>query len=86
MKLYIGNIPDSISESELTVFFAEFGEVTSLIFVKDKVTNRSMGYGFVEMPDIGAAQRAVWELNGMNVNGHEIRINEHEIQINESTD
>lgn len=45
MNLYIGNIPYSISEAELTQLFANFGEVTSLNVVKDKVTNRSKGFG-----------------------------------------
>jgi len=76
MNLYIGNIPYSISESELTQLFANYGEVTSLNVVKDKVTNRSKGFGFVEMPDDSAASAAINELNGKEVNGRKIIVNE----------
>jgi RNA recognition motif-containing protein len=76
MNLYIGNIPYSISESELTALFANFGEVTSLNIVKDKVTNRSKGFGFVDMPDDSAANAAIAELNGKEVNGRKIIVNE----------
>ena len=76
MNLYIGNIPYSISESELTQLFANFGEVTALNVVKDKVTNRSKGFGFVEMPDDSAASAAINELNGKEVNGRKIIVNE----------
>jgi cold-inducible RNA-binding protein len=76
MNLYIGNIPYSISEAELTQLFANFGEVTSLNVVKDKVTNRSKGFGFVEMPDDSAATAAINELNGKEVNGRQIIVNE----------
>lgn len=76
MNLYIGNIPYSISESELTQLFANFGEVTSLNIVKDKVTNRSKGFGFVDMPDDSAASAAINELNGKEVNGRKIIVNE----------
>jgi RNA recognition motif-containing protein len=76
MNLYIGNIPYSISEAELTQLFANFGEVTALNVVKDKVTNRSKGFGFVEMPDDSAATAAINELNGKEVNGRQIIVNE----------
>lgn len=76
MNLYIGNIPYSISESELTQLFAAFGEVTSLNIVKDKMTNRSKGFGFVDMPDSAAANAAINELNGKEVNGRKMIVNE----------
>ncbi|HYG53302.1 MAG TPA: RNA-binding protein [Flavobacteriales bacterium] len=76
MNLYIGNIPYSMSESDLTQLFANYGEVTSLNVVKDKVTNRSKGFGFVEMPDSGAATAAINELNGKEINGRKIIVNE----------
>lgn len=76
MNLYIGNIPYSISESELTDLFANFGEVSSLNVVKDKVTNRSKGFGFIEMPDDSAASAAINELNGKEINGRKIIVNE----------
>jgi RNA recognition motif-containing protein len=76
MNLYIGNIPYSLSEAELTQLFANFGEVSSLNVVKDKMTNRSKGFGFVEMPDDSAATAAMNELNGKEVNGRKIIVNE----------
>ena len=76
MNLYIGNIPYSLSEGELTQLFANFGEVKSLNVVKDKITNRSKGFGFVEMPDDSAATAAMNELNGKEFNGRKIIVNE----------
>ncbi|HLP10845.1 MAG TPA: RNA-binding protein [Flavobacteriales bacterium] len=76
MNLYIGNIPYTMSESDLTQLFANFGEVSSLNVVKDKVTNRSKGFGFVEMPDDSAASAAINELNGKEINGRKIIVNE----------
>ncbi len=76
MNLYIGNIPYSISEGELTQLFANFGEVSSLNVVKDKMTGRSKGFGFVEMPDDGAATAAMNDLNGKEVNGRKLIVNE----------
>ena len=76
MNLYIGNIPYSISESELTQLFAAFGEVTSINIVKDKMTNRSKGFGFVDMPDSAAANAAINELNGKEINGRKMIVNE----------
>jgi RNA recognition motif-containing protein len=76
MNLYIGNIPYNMSENDLTQLFANFGEVSSLNVVKDKVTNRSKGFGFVEMPDDSAASAAINELNGKEINGRKIIVNE----------
>ncbi len=56
-------------------YFAEYGEVTSAKVIMDKYTNRSKGFGFVEMPDDAAAEKAIAELNGATIEGRQIKVN-----------
>lgn len=76
MNLYIGNLSWSISEPELQQTFEAFGEVSSCKIVKDKMTNRSKGFGFVEMPNADEANSAISALNGKDVKGRNISVNE----------
>lgn len=76
MNLYIGNLSWSISEAELQQTFEEFGEVSSCKIVKDKMTNRSKGFAFVEMPSADEANAAISALNGKDVKGRNISVNE----------
>ncbi|MEY3245278.1 MAG: hypothetical protein RL253_434, partial [Bacteroidota bacterium] len=57
-------------------FFAEYGEVTSAKVITDKFTGRSRGFGFVEMSDDAAAQKAIQELDGATVEGRAIKVSE----------
>ncbi len=74
-KIYVGNLPWSISESELQDAFAKFGDVHSVAIIKDRETNRSRGFGFIEMSDDGA-ERAISEMDGQEVGGRPLRVNE----------
>ena len=76
MNLYIGNLSWSISEPELQQTFEAYGVVSSCKIVKDKMTNRSKGFGFVEMPNDDEANAAITALNGKDVKGRNISVNE----------
>jgi RNA recognition motif-containing protein len=75
MNIYVSNLGFSVQDEDLREYFAEYGEVTSAKVITDKFTNRSRGFGFVEMPDDNAAQKAISELNGAVVEGRSISVN-----------
>lgn len=76
MNIYVANIAFKASESELKALFEEHGEVSSAKIITDKETQRSRGFGFVEMPDDTAAKTAITELNGFSFLGKELMVNE----------
>jgi RNA recognition motif-containing protein len=76
MNIYVANIPFKASEPELKGLFEEYGEVSSAKIVMDKVTQRSRGFGFVEMADDAAARQAITSLNGFNFLGKTLVVNE----------
>ena len=76
MNIYVGNISWNLKDQDLANLFASYGEVTSAKIVTDKFTNRSKGFGFVEMSDDAAAQAAIAALNGSEVDGRNIVVNE----------
>ena len=61
-------------DEDLKSYFAEYGEVTSAKVIMDKYTNRSKGFGFVEMSDDAASQKAIAELDGATVDGRSIKV------------
>lgn len=75
MNIYVSNLSYSVQDEDLREFFAEYGEVTSAKVITDKFTQKSRGFGFVEMSDDTAAQKAITELNGATVDGRAIRVN-----------
>jgi len=76
MNLYVGNLPYSVSESDLKDLFSAFGEVTSVKIIKDSYSNQSKGFGFVEMPSNSDGQNAIKELNEKTVQDRKIIVNE----------
>lgn len=76
MNIYVGNISWNLKDQDLANLFASYGEVTSAKIVTDKFTNRSKGFGFVEMAEDAAAQAAIAALNGSEVDGRNIVVNE----------
>lgn len=74
MNIYVSNLGFSVQNEDLKEYFEEYGEVTSAKVITDKFTNRSRGFGFVEMPDDNAAQKAIKELNGAVVEGRSISV------------
>lgn len=75
-KLFVGGLPYSVSDSELQDLFTEFGEVKSATIIMDRDTNRSKGFGFVEMSSDEEAKAAVAALDGKDVGGRSIVVNE----------
>ena len=75
-KLYVGNLPFSMSGSELEQLFAAHGTVTSAQVISDRETGRSKGFGFVEMASDGEAQAAIDALNGQQHGGRALTVNE----------
>jgi RNA recognition motif-containing protein len=75
-SIYVGNLPYQISEDELRDAFTAHGEVTSAKIIIDRETGRSKGFGFVDMPDKAAAERAIEAMNGQSLQGRDLRVNE----------
>jgi RNA recognition motif-containing protein len=71
-KIYVGNLPYSVTDSSLKSNFAEFGGVSSAKVMMDRDTGTSKGFGFVEMTSAEAAQAAITALHGMSVDGRSI--------------
>ncbi len=76
MNIYVGNLSWNLKDQDLSNLFATHGEVSSAKIVTDKFTNRSKGFGFVEMPNDDQAQAAIAALNGTEVDGRNIVVNE----------
>ena len=75
-KIYVGNIPFNATEQDLRDLFSEYGEIESLKIIQDQFTNRSRGFGFVEMADDQAAKKAMENLNGKDFLGKNLTVNE----------
>jgi RNA recognition motif-containing protein len=76
MNIYVGNLSWNLKDQDLANLFASHGEVASAKIVNDKFTNRSKGFGFVEMPNDDQANAAITALNGTEVDGRGIVVNE----------
>ncbi|MFM9926009.1 RNA-binding protein [Variovorax sp. H27-G14] len=74
-KIYVGNLPFSVTDAILESNFAEFGKVSSAKVMMDRESGRSKGFAFVEMASAEAAQTAITALNGMSVDGRSIVVN-----------
>ena len=75
-KLYVGNLPDSATEQNLSDKFAAFGTVKSVELITVRVTGRNRGSGFIEMASKAAAQAAIDSLNGTDYEGRPMKVNE----------
>ncbi len=76
MNIYVGNISWQLTEEDLSAAFAEYGTVDSAKIITDRETGRSKGFGFVEMSDQGAAEKAIEGLNGKELDGRAMKVNE----------
>jgi RNA recognition motif-containing protein len=75
-KLYVGNLTYDTTEDNLVELFSDYGEVLSAQIVIDRETNRSRGFGFVEMANDQAADEAANALNGQDFKGRNLTVNE----------
>ena len=76
MNIYVGNLPFETTEDSLQVTFTEYGEVSTARVITDRMTGRSRGFGFVEMPDNAQAEAAIKGLNGKDIDGRTLTVNE----------
>jgi RNA recognition motif-containing protein len=76
MNIYVGNLSWGLKDQDLANMFTPYGEVASAKIVMDKFTQRSKGFGFVEMPNDEQAQAAIAQLNGSEVEGRNLVVNE----------
>lgn len=75
-KIYVGSLPYSITEQQLTDLFSPHGAVESARVITDKFSGRSKGFGFVEMASDEEAQKAITALNGTSLEGRSLVVNE----------
>lgn len=76
MNIYVGNLPWSATEADLTQEFGQFGAVSRVQIMLDRDTGRSRGFAFVEMPNDDEARKAIEGMNGKNVGGRPLTCNE----------
>ncbi|MBP1638855.1 MAG: RNA-binding protein [Bacteroidetes bacterium] len=76
MNIFVAKLSFNVNDDELRDLFTEFGEVSSATVITDKMTGRSKGFGFVEMPDNDAAKQAINKLNESEVDGRTIAVSE----------
>jgi len=75
-KLYVGNLSYDTTDATLTELFGEIGEIASVNVITDRMSGRPKGFAFVEMADDAAAQTAISQLDGREVDGRSIKVAE----------
>jgi len=86
MNIYVGNLSPETTEDDLRQAFEAFGQVISIKILRDRVTGKSNGFGFVEMPVSDEGQNAISKLNGKNIKGHAIKVEEGSRKISYHSD
>ncbi len=76
MNIYVGNLSDKVTEEDLKEAFEAFGQTSSVNIIKDRGSDLSRGFGFVEMPSKTEALSAISSLNGSDLKGKNLMINE----------
>jgi RNA recognition motif-containing protein len=75
-RIYVGNLPYSATNEQLTQLFSEFGEVTEATIIMDRDTGQAKGFAFVQMAQDDAARSAIAQLDGTTLDNRAIRVNE----------
>lgn len=75
VRLYVGNLPYRMTETELNDLFGAAGQVTDVVLPIDSSSGRPRGFGFVEMADDAGAQAAIEQFNGYSLEGRELVVN-----------
>ncbi len=76
MRIFVGNMSFNTGDADLRDAFSAYGQVESAQVVTDRETQRSRGFGFVEMPASDQAQQAIGSLNGTDLQGRALTVNE----------
>ncbi len=76
MKLYVGNLPWSVDDGSLKELFTSYGDIEDAVLIKDKYSGRSKGFGFITFVEDAAAQKAVSEMNGKEIEGRALTVSE----------
>ncbi|MXV50190.1 RNA-binding protein [Pedobacter sp. HMF7647] len=74
MNIFIGGLPFQMTQADLEETFREYGSVETAKLILDKETGKSKGYGFVEMPNDEEAEKAIQELDGIEIYGRKIGV------------
>jgi RNA recognition motif-containing protein len=75
-KLFVGNLSWNVDDAQLNDFFSSVGTVVEAVVIKDRIKNRSKGYGFVKMATVEEATRAIAELNSKELDGRPVNVSE----------
>jgi cold-inducible RNA-binding protein len=75
-KLYVGNLPYNVTESDLRDLFSGAGNIDDVAVISDRATGQSKGFGFVEMSTDAEAQAAIQQFNGYSLGNRELVVNE----------
>jgi len=75
-KLYVGNLNFDMTDQDLQDAFASFGEIVSAAIVKDRISGRSKGFGFVEFAKDEDAQKAKDDMNGKEIKGRAVKVDD----------
>ncbi len=76
MDIYVGNLSYDATDEDLQGLFGQYGTVASARVIIDKMSGRSRGFGFVEMPESGEGEKAIEATNGLEFQGRTLRVNE----------
>lgn len=76
MNIYVSNLGFTVLVDDLKKLFSPYGIISSAAIILDKITNRSRGFGFIEMPNQQEAQKAILALNGFALDGRVLKVNE----------
>jgi RNA recognition motif-containing protein len=76
VNIFVGNLAYGVTDRELRSAFEAHGQVSSASVIMDRATNKSRGFGFVEMPNSNEAQAAIQALNSQDLGGRPMRVNE----------
>ena len=75
-KVYVGNLPYTVTKDKLTQLFSEYGKITEAVVISDKYSGRSKGFGFVTFADDESAKKAIEAMDGKELEGREMKVNE----------
>jgi RNA recognition motif-containing protein len=76
MNIYVGNLPNDVTDDDLRQAFGAFGDVASVNIIKDRFSGESRGFGFVEMANKSEAEAAIAGVNGQEIKGKSVKVNE----------